>query len=734
MNGRPEAMSPVSVDGSDWSGLNQYGKPESPFSSTFPSSRSNLATPPTSFVPGAPLTPNGPLSPSPSNLSSNPSPPNSTTARASGRASGRASDGAGQKLTKEQVKQIYHHYATLKDSIKNTSDKGRENVPKVQDKAFKLSVEQFYELITDIYDESTRRKEQTKPDHLPPRREFHPKRNDARKRLARLVAERFATLVTDVLRETQRRFPEFPNAYYRSPANMGRARTSQRGPGPPLHGRQGYPSGGPPGSPLPPRGFMGGPPPVNGNGPLPRSFQSNTMVPNKSTMVEDSDDMGPEEEDDARSDAFALDAALSRRGTTTTLGDDERRMLIESQTQVTALQEKIGKLEELLRARDDELAHSSEISRSERQEWEKVRHGLEDKVSEVEKSNTLLQRQLGDAQEDLHSQSNGSSRDVQDPGLQARYSNLEAEHQKLQAQLQQQSQVTDEVRREASVFLEEMRTLTAESQTNREHEERLSHEVHRLEADADRWRHRYAKVKAQLRHFRTSSGDIADSRPDASVFNKEHRLEHADGLVKAIHLTKFQLSVDEILRAARFEESSVVLQQIKTVIVAVRHILLDLDTSPVPIDGTAALRVKAKGQVSHTANNMIIATRNFANSDGLSPVSLLDAAASHLSTAIIELIRIVKIQPSPADEMEDKDDEADLSQDPLPDYFDTSASQRRMSNNSTYSAMSRPDDAKLPVQNGHFEGINNGWGHVPEDHRVLELKVSTECPLWQVIC
>lgn len=717
MNGRLGAMSPVSVDGSDWSGLNQYGKPESPFSSTFPSSRSNLATPPTSFVPGAPLTPNGPLSPSPSNLSSNPSPPNSTTAR--------ASDGPAQKLTKEQAKKIYHHYVFLKDSIKNTSDKGRENVPNARAKAFKLSGQQFYELTTDIYDESTRRKERTKPGHLPPREEFHPKRNEARERLAKLSAERFATLVTDVLRDTQRRFPEFPNAYYRSHSNMGppSARTSQRGP--PMHGRPGYPPGGPPGSPLPPRGFMGGPPPMNGNGPLPRSFQSNTMVPNKSTMVEDSDDMGPEEEDDARSDAFALDAALSRRGTTTTLGDDERRMLMESQTQVTALQEKIGKLEELLRARDEELAHSSDISR-ERQEWEKVRHGLEDKVSEVEKSNTLLQRQLGEAQEDLHNQSNESSRDVQDPGLQARYSNLEAEHHKLQAELQQQSQVTNEVRREASVFLEEMKTLTAESQTNREHEEHLSNQLHRLEADADRWRHRYAKVKAQLRHFRTSSGGIADSRPDASVFNKEHSLEHADGLVKAIHVTKFQLSVDEILRAARFEESSVVLQQIKTVIVAVRHILLDLDMSPVPVDGSAALRAKAKGQVSHTANNMIIATRNFANSDGLSPVSLLDAAASHLSTAIIELIRIVKIQPSPADEMEDEDDEADLSQDPLPDYFDTSTSQRRMSNNSTYSAMSRPDDAKMPVQNGGSGGITNGWGHVPEDHRVLELKVSTE--------
>jgi hypothetical protein len=77
-------------------------------------------------------------------------------------------------------------------------------------------------------------------------------------------------------------------------------------------------------------------------------------------MVEDSDDMGGEDEDDARSDAFALDAVLSRRGTTTTLGDSERKLLLESQSQVSALQDKIEKLEELVRSKDEELAHSSQ--------------------------------------------------------------------------------------------------------------------------------------------------------------------------------------------------------------------------------------------------------------------------------------------------------------------------------------------------------------------------------------
>ncbi|OQE00887.1 hypothetical protein PENSOL_c005G02319 [Penicillium solitum] len=744
-------MSPVSVDGSEWSGLNQYGKSDSPFSPTFPSSRPNLATPPTSGSPSAPLSPSGPPSLSPSTRSGNPSPPSSVAARSS---SGTLAEGPRDGRRYRQMEEILgQHYVVLKRFLNGTArdDRGKSN--KARDKLLRLSPTQFHELSTDVYDELIRRQQASPPPgrpprpdvppYLPARNDFHEKRNHARQKLAALHHVRFRDLATDVFCELERRFPHFTSREYRPrpPPNMGppSARTSQQSSrGPPS--RMGYPSGGPPGSPFPPRnGSLGGPPSINGDGPFPRSFQSNTMVPNKSTMVEDSDDMGPEDEDDARSDAFGLDAVLSRRGTTTTLGESERRLLVESQTQVSVLQDKIEKLEELVRSKDEELAQSSQdadssgISHNERQEWDDLRHELETKVSKAEDLNSSLQLELERVrtehetmERDLRGQLNDSSRGVDDAGLQARYVDLETQHQSLQAELQQQKQVTDEVRREASTFLMEMKTLSAESHSNWEREEQLSNEVHRLEADANEWKNRYAKVKAQLRHLRTSSGGFADSRPDASLVAEEHELVQPDGLVKDFHVTRFQVSVDELLRVARFEESHVVLHQSKMVIVAVRHILQDVEYAPIPVDGSAALRAKVKGQVSTTANNMITATRNFASSSGLSPVSLLDAAASHLCTAIVDLIRAVKIHPSPVDELEDDDYEADVSQGQFPDYFDTPASQKRMSNNSVYSAISRPDDSQYPVQNGVTNNLNHGWGHVEEDHEILELKLYVE--------
>jgi hypothetical protein len=148
----------------------------------------------------------------------------------------------------------------------------------------------------------------------------------------------------------------------------------------------------------------------------------------------------------------------------------------------------------------------------------------------------------------------------------------------------------------------------------------------------------------------------------------------------------------------------------------------DVDQAPPPVDGTATLRIKAKGRVAATANNMITAARNFATSSGLSPVSLLDAAASHLCTAVVELIRAVKIQASPADGLEE-DDEEDLLQEKFPDYFSTTASQRRQSNHSEYSVLSRPDPSHPAMQNGLTNGNGYNYGAPQGDHELQELKV-----------
>lgn len=473
MNGHSGTMSPVSVDGSEWSGINQYNaanKSEPPFSPTM-SSRGNLATPPTSMGPPPPSSlsdadlPNGPPprlrdseNPSPyssmgdivppprlrdsgnpsissmsdigppprirdsgnpsissmSDLglpprirdSENPSSPSSVAARSSDGTLGDKQSGRYKKMEESA-----QHYNALRRFLQTAYRDERANMKsnKARDKLLRLSPTQFHELSTDVYDELLRRQQAMPapgrpprtdvPPFLPPREDFHEKRNQARQKLASLQQQRFKDLATDVFCELERRFPHFvadmppigspapslrgppsrggpPNGYGPRPGSNGygpngyppngfpggpRSRSQSRGPG----GR--YPSGGPPPGRFPPRnGSLGGPPPgmgMNGEGnePLPKSFQSNTIVPNKSTLVEDDDEgAGIEDDYDRRSDAFAIDGVRGRRGTGATLGERDKKLLADTQSQVSSLQEKIEELEELVKSKDQELSRLQE--------------------------------------------------------------------------------------------------------------------------------------------------------------------------------------------------------------------------------------------------------------------------------------------------------------------------------------------------------------------------------------
>lgn len=335
---------------------------------------------------------------------------------------------------------------------------------------------------------------------------------------------------------------------------------------------------------------------------------------------------------------------------------------------------------------------------------------------------------------DLRAQLEAAQGTVGDSELQARFDDLEKRHQSLQEELRQQQQVTEEVRRDAANFLKEMRAMSERSNATWEREEKLSRDVNRLEEEVKEWKSRYIKARTQLRHLRASSVGISNFRPDVGALAKENEFMQPDGLVKDVHVTKFQMSVDELLRTARSGEPGLVLDQMKVVVVAVRHITQDIEASNSSGEELSPVQKKAKNRVSATANNLITASKNFASSNGLSPVSLLDAAASHLSTAVVELLRLVKIRPTPAEELDDEEDNIAPMQ--SPGYFSVAPSQNRMSNNeSVYSAISSPSvrsrsqtNSRRPfsrngMPNGQSFGMKLSYGMRPQDSELEELKV-----------
>lgn len=130
-----------------------------------------------------------------------------------------------------------------------------------------------------------------------------------------------------------------------------------------------------------------------------------------------------------------------------------------------------------------------------------------------------------------------------------------------------------------------------------------------------------------------------------------------DGGILDIHITAFLSAIDGLLTAGRTNAPTRVLTPMKAVVNAVTFIIDDVrtferrptrDRADVDPDALRLLRERAEA----TLSNLVAASKTHATSSGMSPVSLLDAAASHVSATITELGRTLCIRKATKAEMD----------------------------------------------------------------------------------
>ncbi|KAK7738072.1 component of the polarisome [Diaporthe eres] len=673
------------------------------------------------------------------------------------------------------------HYVALKRYLSQTSRDGKPNPPanKARDKLQRLTGVQFLELSTDVFDELLRRQAFSRrppnappsvgpPPYLIPEDTFHPKRNQARQKLSSLGPPRFRDLATDVFCELERRYPRFvagdiprlsspvstrapsragtPMGGY-PPRGMGRRQPSNassiRGAGSIVDGYDIPPSPG-----MPPSGY---------DRPTPKQFQSNTIIPNKSTMVE--------EDDEGDDDQAQNDYALGGREQSDAPSENDKRIMDDYEIQLRELREKLDSMEDQLRKKDDEMNEilDGERSRStaanaEKTELSNMRLGLESQLAEAQNLNDSLKEQL-DRLRDEHSNETRQLRDeieearssVSEMGSDRNDPELVRENEELRAALEEQRQTTMQVRREAQEFLREMKMLSAQSGSSWAKQGELEKTIETLELEVKDWRNRYARARTQLRSMRSSSMDMSVDQ-DAGRYVREKGFTDDNGLVKDVHVTKFQVAIDELLRRARVEEPDKIIDSMKSVVMSVRRITKDIDASS-SNDQSQQQRKQLKSRVSSMANNLITAAKTFATSAGMSPISVLDAAASNLVGAIVDLLRVVKIRITPDGELEEEDDgtatpvgsvgvfsprtaksqsiQSAYQQDPYPQELPPpppfqGLGRRSSMDSSAYSPVNSPRESveTYNKSNGNgFPPASNGYGMRRVDSRTEDLKV-----------
>lgn len=278
------------------------------------------------------------------------------------------------------------------------------------------------------------------------------------------------------------------------------------------------------------------------------------------------------------------------------------------------------------------------------------------------------------------------------------FENLDRAHQQLQGDLRQQQKVTNEVKQEASNFLREMRSLSERSSENSEREEKLVRQVHRLEEELEQWRSRYVQAKGQLRTLRAPSIDGAMQPPDINQFAQKHEYIQQNGLIKHVHVTRLQVSIEELLRSARINEPQAPLSHMRSILIYARDIIQDAQGSKPSSDDQAQKIARYTRMLSDTANNLITAVRNFSSANGLSPICMIDAAASHVTNSVIALASVVKIKPAALAEPEDEDDNNSLiAESPATYYGMQSHGRSSLGDESIYSVMSPVQQPTLPT-------------------------------------
>lgn len=635
---------------------------------------------------------------------------------------------------------LQRHYKVLRGYLAPylKDEAGNSRPTRARDKLLRLSSTQFHELSTDVYDELLRREDDRRrpgggvPPSLPPKQTFHPKRNQARQKLSTLPPDRFRQLATDVFYELERRIPRLagsgdmdrPGSAAGSVASGRGSRTGSlqggmryRGPPPPgmRPGPNGHP--GPEGyGQYSPSKQVSPPPRLESRAragslaqrgpddmrPVPQTFQSSTIVPNKSTMVED------DETDDE--DAMGL----SGKRSTVDSSASKAQQMREYESQVSELQERIHDLEDRLKGTEAEVqatkSREADLTR-ERDEWIATKADLDSRLTasqqslenlheELEQSHTersqseselraQTERTVSDLQlelEEIRRENEALRQNQQPPQHSRELSNASAtSNSQLAEELAAQRALTEEVRRNAQQFLQEMRLLSEQSELALEKEEQLRNQISSLEQETEHWKTRYTKARTQIRSLRASSLGLGiQHETDGLLRNRyqdgENSLMRTDGtgLVPDLAVSAYQISIDELLYAARDADTELALHKAKSVIKAVRSMVSDIDgdlagihspsaSSPVAtvnggtvagsvaggtsINGAGSHPTALKARITRDANRLVTAARTHATSAGLAPISILDAAASNLTASVVALLKVVGIRASSTEDL-----------------------------------------------------------------------------------
>ncbi|CAG8619027.1 73_t:CDS:10, partial [Racocetra persica] len=516
-------------------------------------------------------------------------------------------------LAKELQKRTY-------DSIL-FSEQANDSRTNARNKLTKLTKVQFQELSTDVYDELSRRLLGSNAvPFLPVNDSFHPKRNQARQKLATLPKNRFKDLASDVYYELERRYPElkdmdFSNPPYGTPPPYN---TSLRNNNPSQQ------------------------PSIDGAA-SGQATESNTIVPETSTLrqevisvdfriqkpnirpdtsnvttnAEIPDGMPPE-----------YGSPKSRTQSSTSSASDIGHRL-NSQKSNKPDTVNFASLDSLMADLGDMIdpKKSSNGLTTQTGERNDIHSEIEILKSDYDQRINALQRRIREL-ESMKGGSDGDSARVRNLENQLeelekinkqqtlKIEKMERDFEKLNEDYRQQQEVSNEVQKEASKLLEEIKSLSIKNDDLYSEKEQGVAKIKSLSEEVNEWKNKYEKAKTELRNLKEA--------PKVDIVNDSSLTPTPDGAIDESKIIAYQVAIDDLLRAGRSDVSANVLVAMKSIVIACKGITEEVDTYEQRKG--SSLKAEDKEKLNTIKTN------------------LLDAAASHLTASVVDMVKHVKLR------------------------------------------------------------------------------------------
>ncbi|KAG9306595.1 hypothetical protein G9A89_004792 [Geosiphon pyriformis] len=554
---------------------------------------------------------------------------------------------------------------------------------------------------------------------LPVRDEFHPKRNQARQKLATLPKNRFKDLASDVYYELDRRFPDFKESEFASiepndsgppPSKLVEGVTSQAPKSNTIVPEKGTlreeimdytiqkPTSRPDNSNI---SALNPGNNLNNN----KTVANNHPQPPHAVPAEHTSPRSPRSRTQSQGSSVSdfgrrYIQSISSEGS----NKDRSRDTVSSQKSNKNEGLNIASLDSLMADIGNMFDHnkipsadgyaanmssqttssfsSTDINRKEPPDNFNIADGLgQDKLnpdfdkvkSEKEFRFNSMQKRIQELEAELLAKSNSynDSGKIQDLERQlekqkeinqqqsAKLAKLENEFAKLNDDHSQQEEVANEVRKEATTLLEEIKSLSKRNDELSLEKEQDASQIKGLKAEVNEWKTKFERKRIELRNFKATSSFVKEPQK-TEIIKGNLLVPTPDGAIEESIIISFQTAINDLLRAGRSDIPNDVIKAMKSIVIACKRITEDVEKyeqrkiSSLKDEDVEKL-YSLKSNLSTTLSNLMTAAKNHARGYGISPVSLLDAAASHLTATLVDLVKLIKLRPT--EENEDPDNE-----------------------------------------------------------------------------